>query len=111
MALTKAASFKAESDLIPARNNSVFFTVTLSRAARCFMASKTSYSALGKVKLSRTNFGFFSLAGFAAAVLAAGDLRTGADFAAGAFFAAGLVLTVEAGRLTGTRLAAAGRAF
>ena len=57
------------------------------------------------MKLSRTNFGFFSLTAFAATVLAAGDLRT-----------MGVVFAEEAARLTGarligTRLAAAGVAF
>jgi hypothetical protein len=78
------------------------------------MASNTSYSALGKVKLSRTNFGFLSFAGLAAAVLTAGDLRTIGDFATGDFFAAGFAATwvaEAAARLTGARLAATGVTF
>jgi hypothetical protein len=90
------------------------------------MASSTSYSALGKVKLSRTNFGFLSFAGLAAAVLTAGDLRATGNFAAKDFFAAGFTavlfdvfvavfattfVTEEAARLTGGRLAAAGGTF
>jgi hypothetical protein len=63
------------------------------------------------VKLSRTNFGFFSLAGFATAVLAAGALRTRGDFAARVFLAAGFVVDLAGTRLTGARLAAAGGAF
>jgi hypothetical protein len=124
MALKKAASPKAASDLIPARSNSVFFTVTLSLVARCFIASNTSYSALGKVKLSRTNFGFLSFAGLTAAVLTAGDLRATGDFATGDFFAAGFAAVLfvvavfaatwvaeAAARLTGARLAATGLTF
>lgn len=58
---------------MPARINSVFLTVTLSWAARCFMASSTKYSALGMVTLSRTIFGFLSLAGLLSATAAVTD--------------------------------------
>jgi hypothetical protein len=70
------------------------------------------------VKLSRTNFGFFSFAGLAGAVLAAVEVRTTGDLATGAFFATGFVtrltatlVVAVAARLAGARLGATGGAF
>ena len=71
MAARKTASGRVARCFMPARISSVFLTVTLSCAARCFMASSTKYSALGMVTLSRTIFGFLSLASLPAAMAAA----------------------------------------
>jgi hypothetical protein len=112
----------AASALIPARISSVFLMGVLSLAARSFNSSSTAYSALGIVRLSRINFGFFSLtdltsvalafaldvvvaeavvlvATLAAGILAAGALRAGLTIALtgttrwGAGFAAGWAVT------------------
>ena len=48
---------------MPARMSSVFLTVALSSVARSLSASKTMYSALGMVTLSRTILGFLSFIG------------------------------------------------
>ena len=62
-AAKNAVSCMAAIALIPARNNSVFLAGLPNFAARIFNPSSTAYSSLGKVKLSRTIFGFLSLTG------------------------------------------------
>lgn len=61
IAAAKAASVMAAKALMPARSNSLFLAGLASLMERCLSSSSTRYSAFGIVKLSRTNFGFFSL--------------------------------------------------
>ena len=48
---------------MPARSSSLFLMACPNLPARTLSASITTYSSLGMVKLSRTSFGFFTLAG------------------------------------------------
>jgi len=65
---------------IPARNNSLFFAGRVSFVARTFRPSRTEYSDLGIVKLSRTSLAF-GLVGVEAGVAADGGVAGGADLA------------------------------
>lgn len=71
-AAKNAKSDMAASALTPARINSLFLAALASLPARCLRSSRTVYSALGMVKLSRTSFGFFNLTGFSAFGFATG---------------------------------------
>ncbi len=88
MAAKNAASGNAAKALIPARMSSVFLTVVFSSVARSLSASKTRYSALGMVTLSRTILGFLSFCGLLA-VAATGALLFTAAVVAGAAVALG----------------------
>ena len=105
---TKFLSSMALNAMMPARSNSLFFTLRCKLLARCFRPSMAWYSSLGMVKLSRTNLGFLgALVLGAATVLAAGaDARATALVAMGF----GVGATLRAGDLT-ARLAATGRAL
>jgi hypothetical protein len=65
---TKALSLELVNRLKPQRNSSLFLIDSPSAKARPFKAANWSYSALGKVKLSRTTLGFLGLAASASSV-------------------------------------------
>src|SRR6478672_10763363 len=99
---------------MPARSSSLFFAGRVSLAARCLRSSSTTYSALGMVKLSRTNFGFLVFSGFVALTGLVG-LAVAWGLAAGflmpAFFTmAFLTVPLPAGVLAGDAFFGAGLA-
>ena len=91
----------AASALIPARNSSLLRAVWPRSKDRCLSDSRTVYSPLGIVKLSRTNLGFFGLVGSAgtATFLGAGWGAGAARWVAGAL-RGGAFLTTAAGWAT-----------
>lgn len=102
-AAKNALSFKLLSSLIPARKISLFLTLCLRPNAFCLSAAMAWYSSLGKVKLSRTNFGFLVLA--SATGLALGFAVV---FALGLGLAGACVVVLVTGFLAVTDLALTG---
>lgn len=94
---------------MPARTNSVFLAGLPSLSARILSASRTSYSGLGMVKLSRTILGFFTLTTLMGIGLVALAGATTGLLGLAAF--TGLVAGLATGFLAVTGLAATGAAL